>query len=317
MPHDHSHEHADTSENRLFWAMLLLGVFVIIEFLGGLYANSLALLADSGHQLADTGSLALAWYAARAASRPATAEHSFGHHRFQVLAALINGGILIALSIWIVIEAVTRFINPETVEGVLMLVVAGIGLAVNIATFIVLNSGEHENLNVRAAILHVFGDLLGFVGAIGAAVIIMWTGWMLADPILSVLVAALILRGAWLLWRESWHILMQGRPGNINPEEVRATIPRAVPEVANVHHVHAWLLTESQAMVTLHACVPGDADQDRAITRIRAYLEARYDVRHTTIQIERGDCVDDSCEMDPSMLASTHESEEKHHQDGW
>ncbi|HET7569191.1 MAG TPA: cation diffusion facilitator family transporter [Gammaproteobacteria bacterium] len=295
MPHSHSHDR--TTESRLFWAMVLLGVFVAIEFLGGVYANSLALMADSGHQLADTASLALAWYAARAAGKPATAEHSFGYHRFQVLAALINGGVLIALSVWIVIEAVTRFIAPEGVRGTLMLVVAVVGLIINVIAFLILNSGDRTSLNVRAAILHAASDLLGFAGAIAAALIIMWAGWMFADPILSVIVAALIVRGAWRLWRESWHILMQGRPPHIDPREVREAIPREVPEVANVHHVHAWSLTESQAMVTLHACVPGNVDQDEVIARIRVWLEKRFDVHHSTIQIEHGACVEGRCKI--------------------
>lgn len=293
----HSHSHDYTSEHRLFWTMLLLAVFVAIEFLGGVYANSLALMADSGHQLADTASLALAWYAARAAGKPATAEHSFGYRRFEVLAALINGGVLIALSVWIVIEAVTRFIYPERVHGSLMLAVAIIGLIVNVIAFSILNSGDRTSLNVRAAILHALGDLLGFAGAIAAALIIMWAGWMLADPILSVIVAALIVRGAWRLWGESWHILMQGRPPHIDPQEVREAIPREVPGVANVHHVHAWLLTESQSMVTLHACVPTDTDEDLVIARIQAWLEKRFDVHHSTIQIEHGACVEDRCRV--------------------
>ncbi|HET7588498.1 MAG TPA: cation diffusion facilitator family transporter, partial [Gammaproteobacteria bacterium] len=229
--------------------------------------------------------------------------------RFQVLAALINGGVLLALSVWIIIEAVQRFIFPEGVHGTLMLAVAGIGLIVNIAAFAILNSGERTSLNVRGAILHVLGDLLGFVGAIVAALIIMWTGWMYADPILSIVVAALIIRSAWMLWRESWHILMQARPGHIDPDEVQQAIPREVPEVANVHHVHAWSLTESQAMVTLHACVPGNADQDSVLARIQEYLEARFDVHHSTIQIERGACVDDSCNV-VDVLASDERTKE-------
>ncbi|HET6726363.1 MAG TPA: cation diffusion facilitator family transporter [Gammaproteobacteria bacterium] len=309
--HDHSHEHTDTSEDRLFWTMLLLGVFVAVEFIGGLYANSLALVADSGHQLADTAALALAWYAARAANKPATAEHSFGYHRFQVLAALINGGVLLALSVWIVIEAVRRFIYPEGVHGALMLAVACVGLAVNIVAFLMLNSGNRTSLNVRAAILHALSDLLGFAGAIAAALVIMWTGWMLADPILSVIVAALIIRGAWMLWRESWHILMQGRPSHIDPIEVEHSIPLEVPEVANVHHVHAWSLTESQAMVTLHACVPYSADQDSVLARIQAHLERRFDVHHSTIQIERGACVDDGCDVEAVLASEDRDMEVK------
>jgi cobalt-zinc-cadmium efflux system protein len=305
MPHRHDHHHAHASEKRLFWTMLLLGVFVAIEFFGGLLANSLALLADSGHQLADTGALALAWYAARAAAKPATTEHSYGHDRFQVLAALINGGVLLALSAWITIEAVKRFFYPEGVHGALMLGVAVIGLVVNVIAFLILDSGAHKNLNVRAATLHVLGDLLGFIGAIVAALIIIWTDWMYADPILSLLVAALIMRGAWMLWRESWHILMEARPGYIDPREVEADIPREVPEVANVHHVHAWSLTESQAMVTLHACVPDSANQDRVLARIQGYLEHRFAIHHSTIQIERGDCVDERCEGDPPVVGSS------------
>lgn len=304
MAHDHHHTH--TSESRLFWTMLLLGAFVVIEFAGALFSNSLALLADSAHQLTDTGALALAWYAARAANAPATADHSFGHERFQVLAALINGGVLLALSAWIIVAGIKRFIYPEGVEGVLMLAIATVGAAVNIIAFAVLNSGNRDSLNLRGALLHVLGDLLGFIGAIVAALVIIWTGWKYADPALSILFAALILRSAWMLWRESWHILMQGRPAHVNPHDIQQAIPRQVPEVVNVHHVHAWSLTESQAMVTLHACVPHSADPDRVLLRIQAYLETQFDVHHSTIQIERGDCIDSQRgldnEIDPQFM---------------
>jgi cobalt-zinc-cadmium efflux system protein len=293
--HEHGHDHVrvDTAnERRMLWALLLIGGFMVVEAGGGLLSGSLALLADAGHMLTDTAALALGWFAFRAGRKPADALKSYGHHRFQVLVALLNGAALIAIAGWIVVEALRRLSAPTEVAGGLMLVVALVGLVANVIAFIVLHGGDGENLNVQSAMLHVVGDLLGFVGTIAAAYIIMTTGWMLIDPILSVLVALLVLRGAWRIVDKSWHVLMEGTPTGLDIERLRRELADAVPEIQDVHHVHAWSLTPERPLVTLHALVEENADQDDVLRRMNHVLASHFQIEHATIQLERVHCAD-------------------------
>ena len=230
-------------EKRLFRAMVLTGAFMIAEAAGGLYAGSLALIADAAHMLADCAALGLAWMAIRIARRPRDARRSYGYHRVQVLAALANGALLIAMVGWIVIEAVRRLFAPVEVLGGAMLAIAIAGLAVNGVVLASLRHGDHDNLNIQGALLHVIGDLLGSVVAIVAAVVILWTGWMPVDPLLSVVVALLILRSAWVLLSKAVHVLLEGTPERLDVATLRSELTQAVPTLADVHHVHAWSLT--------------------------------------------------------------------------
>ncbi|REC94828.1 cation diffusion facilitator family transporter [Kushneria indalinina] len=286
--HGHGHSHHGTdNERRLLWAMVLTGGFMVAEVAGGLLTGSLALLADAGHMLTDSASLALAWVAARLTQRPANARKTYGYHRVQVLAAFVNGLALLLIVAWILFEAVRRLWAPPEVAGTGMLAIATVGLVVNIGVFWLLHSGDRGNINVRGALLHVMGDLLGSVAAIAAAVIIMVTGWMPIDPLLSLLAAALIARSAWKITAQSGHILLEGAPAHIDSEQLVQDIPHALDDIHSVHHVHIWSLTPERVMVTLHA-VPHDAvDQDQAIMAIRGYLRGRFDVDHVTVQIER------------------------------
>ena len=295
--HDHGagpHRHAPTvtaeSERKVFHVMLLTGGFMLAEVVGGLISGALALLADAGHMLTDFASLLLAWLAFRLARRPADALRSYGWHRFEVLAAFVNGLSLFAISAWIVVEAAQRLFAPVEVLGGTMLAVAAAGLAVNAAAFWVLNRGGGENLNVRGAAVHVMGDLLGSVAAIAAAMIILWTGWTPIDPILSALVALLILRSAWTVTRASGHILLEGTPAGIDAARIGAAL-RTVPGVQDVHHVHAWSLTGERRMVTLHAVVDDAADQNGTVADISRILRERFGLDHATVQVERGGCV--------------------------
>lgn len=293
----HSHDHApsvgDANEKRVLWALLLTGSFMIIEVVGGLLSGSLALLADAGHMLADTAALGLAWAAFRIAKRPHDTRRSYGYHRFQVLAAFINGLTLLLIVIWIVVEAVQRLIEPVEVLGVPMLAVASAGLLVNIVAFAILHRGASENMNVQGAALHVLGDLLGSVAAIAAAVVILWTGWMPIDPLLSVLVALLILNSVWRLIRRSAHILLEGAPDWIDETELKAQLTAAVPAVESVHHLHVWMLTQEHPMITMHAQVSEAANHNEVLVAITRFLSERFAITHATIQIETGDCVDD------------------------
>lgn len=293
----HSHDHApsvgDANEKRVLWALLLTGSFMIIEVVGGLLSGSLALLADAGHMLADTAALGLAWAAFRIAKRPHDTRRSYGYHRFQVLAAFINGLTLLLIVTWIVVEAVQRLIEPVEVLGVPMLAVASAGLVVNIVAFAILHQGASENMNVQGAALHVLGDLLGSVAAIAAAVVILWTGWMPIDPLLSVLVALLILNSVWRLIRRSAHILLEGAPDWIDETELKAQLTAAVPAVESVHHLHVWMLTQEHPMITMHAQVSEAANHNEVLVAITRFLSERFAITHATIQIETGDCVDD------------------------
>lgn len=293
----HSHDHApsvgDANEKRVLWALLLTGSFMIIEVVGGLLSGSLALLADAGHMLADTAALGLAWAAFRIAKRPHDTRRSYGYHRFQVLAAFINGLTLLLIVIWIVVEAVQRLIEPVEVLGVPMLAVASAGLVVNIVAYAILHRGASENMNVQGAALHVLGDLLGSVAAIAAAVVILWTGWMPIDPLLSVLVALLILNSVWRLIRRSAHILLEGAPDWIDETKLKAELTAAVPAVESVHHLHVWMLTQEHPMITMHAQVSEAANHNEVLVAITRFLSERFAITHATIQIETGDCVDD------------------------
>lgn len=287
--HAHAHVHDD---RRMLWALMLTGGFMLVEVLGGMLSGSLALLADAGHMLTDTASLGLAFAAARAARRPADALRSYGYHRAQVLAAFINGALFIAIVVWIVYEAVMRLMTPITVLGGPMLVVAVLGLLVNIAAFVILHAGDQENINVRGALLHVLGDLLGSAAAIVAAVVILRTGWMPIDPLLSVLVALLILRSAWHIVRQSAHILLEGTPEDVDIAQLRAAIEGAVPGVLDVHHVHVWSLTHKHPLLTLHLTIDEHTDYGDTLQRAKNVLMKRFGIDHSTIQVECGACAD-------------------------
>lgn len=290
--HDH-HDHVETgNERRVLWALLLTGGFMLAEVAGGLLAGSLALLADAGHMLTDTAALALSWYAFRVTRRPATPERSYGHGRIQVLAALINSGALIVIAIWITVEAVQRLLAPVPVLGGPMLAVAALGLVVNIAAFSILHRHEETDLNLRGAALHVMGDLLGSIGAILAALVILWTGWTPIDPILSVLVALLILRGAWSNLARAWHVLMEGTPEDIDVDALQAELADSVRGVLDVHHVHAWSILPGRTLMTLHASIAEEADHDTVLHELQHALAERFGVTHATIQIERNHCTD-------------------------
>jgi cobalt-zinc-cadmium efflux system protein len=299
--HDHGHAHGLASvagadgERRVVWALVITAGFMVAELAGGLISGSLALLADAGHMLTDTAALGLAWYAFRVSRRPSTSAHSYGQHRFQVLAALVNGGVLIGIAVWIAVEAARRLFDPVEVLGGTMLVIAILGLAANIAAFAILHGGDRKNLNVKGAALHILGDLLGSVAAIIAAVVILATGWMPIDPILSVLVALLVARSAWSLIGETWHVLMEATPPDRDVAILKADLARSVEGVLDIHHVHLWSLTPEKPLITLHANIAPDADHDQVLRRLRDVLAVRYRLSHATIQLERVGCAD-GCE---------------------
>jgi cobalt-zinc-cadmium efflux system protein len=300
--HDHDHKHGPAqehhdhthgaSERRLLIALLLTALFMGVEAAAGWYANSLALLADASHMLTDAVSLGLAFAAVRISRRPADARRSYGYDRMQVLAAFLNGVALIVLSLWITVEAALRILHPAPVLAGPMLVVAIAGLAVNLLAFGVLHGGDKDNLNMRGAIAHVISDMLGSAAAIIAALAILLYGWTQADPLLSAVVALLILRNAWQITRQSAHVLLEGAPDGFDVTALELELPRAIAGIRNVHHVHVWMLSPEKPMLTLHACIELHADADALTQQINHYLHKHHKIAHATIQIERGDCAE-------------------------
>jgi len=291
--HGHGHAHGSDNERRVLWAFVLTAGFMGAEVAGGLISGSLALLADAAHMLTDAAALALAWLAFRVSQRPADHKRTYGYHRGQVLAAFVNGGVLIAIVAWIFFEAVQRLRSPVPIAGDLMLGVATLGLVVNIAAFAILHSGDRQNLNLRGAAAHVLGDLLGSAATILGALVILWTGWTPIDPILSILVGLLVLRSAWMIVRESSHILLEGTPAEIDPKDLRAALMEDIPALEDVHHIHAWSLTPERPLLTLHAQIGESADAQAILIRVKQVLAQRYGIDHSTVQVERGHCGDD------------------------
>lgn len=288
-----SHAHANSNMRRVLFALLLTGSYMIVEVIGGVLSGSLALLADAGHMLTDTMALGLAAAAFWISKRPADLKRTYGYQRFQILAAFVNGLGLLLIVAWILIEAVDRLRHPAPVLGTTMLLIATIGLLVNVVTFVVLHGGDRENLNIRGAAMHVAGDLLGSLAAVIAAIVIIYSGWTPIDPILSVLVALLILRSAWSLVKHSAHVLLEGAPESLNISAMQERLIAAVPTVTGIHHVHVWGLTPQDLMLTMHVrLVSPPKNPTECIRRIKAVLQAEYSIGHSTIEIETDDCAD-------------------------
>ena len=287
----HSHAHG-LNRSRVFLALCLTGGFMVVEIIGGIVSGSLALLADAAHMLIDTVALFLTWLAFGLGAKPADRERTYGYHRFPILAAFANGIGMVFVVGWICVEAIQRLNDPVEILATPMLVVAVLGLVVNVAAAAILMSADRKNLNIRGAYLHVLGDLLGSAAAIAAAVVIMVSGWTTIDPLLSFLVAAIILRSTWFLLRDSGHILLEGTPVELDVREIGSDLVRNVDVVEDVHHVHAWSLAQNRSLLTLHARIGDGVDPDAAITAIHRRLAERFDVTHVTVQIEVESCVD-------------------------
>ncbi len=288
--HDHAHSHGLSSLQRsptraLRIALGLTLVLLVGETVGGLLSHSLALLADAGHMLTDAGALGLSLFALWVARRPATAEKSFGYYRLEILAALFNGALLIAITVWIVVAALGRLRQPHPINSVLMLAVAAVGLAANIWAVVMLHRARHENLNTQAAYLHILGDTLGSVGAIAAAGIILLTGWLPADALISMAIAALILVSAVRLVWESVDILLEATPAHVSLPELQQAIG-AVPGVTGVHDLHVWTVSNGIVAMSAHATVPDPAGQQAALEEICRQVRT-FGSHHVTVQLER------------------------------
>jgi cobalt-zinc-cadmium efflux system protein len=299
MAHDHFHDHSAGhvqagNHGRLAFAFALTFGMLLVEAVGGWWSGSLALLADAAHMLVDAGALALAWGAALYALKPADARRSFGYGRLEVLAGFVNALVQVLLVIGIAYEAVRRLLAPDGVhiQSGVMLVVALAGLVVNTLVLQRLHVHDHDDLNTAGARLHVFGDLLGSVATVLAALLVRYLGWEWADPALSLLVSALILRGAFVLLKRSAHILLEGVPDGLAPAEVRVALAAADPGIAGVHHLHVWQLASGSRMATLHARLREGGDAQRALRAIQRVARERFAISHVTVQVESSECVD-------------------------
>jgi cobalt-zinc-cadmium efflux system protein len=295
--HQHGHHEDGThahggNEKRVGWAAILTAAYMVAEAAGGLLAGSLALLADAGHMLTDAASLALAWAAFRIARRPSDWQRTYGFHRFQVIAAYTNGITLFFIATAVLWEAFHRWREPVAVLGGPMLAIASLGLLVNAAAYLALHGADRNNLNIRGAMIHVLGDMAGSAAAIVAALIILWTGWTPIDVLLSALVALLILRSAYGVVAESGRILIEAAPKGLDVRALARDLEANVPGVEDIHHVHAWSLTEARLMVTLHAKIGDEQEAYRIVAAVKQRLKLRFGVVHATVEIECEHCAD-------------------------
>ena len=279
---DHGHA---APVRALRWAIALTGTLLVAEVVGGFLSNSLALLADAGHMLTDVGALGLSLFVAWFSRQPSTSQKTYGYLRWEILAALINGATLLAISALILWEAIERFRAPEALESGTMLAVALLGLLVNVVCARLLHGSASHSLNVRGAYLHVLGDLLASVGTVAAALVVRQTGWLLADPIASVVTTLLIVRGAWRLVREAVDVLLESVPSHISLDAVRQRLA-AVRGVESVHDLHVWSVTSGLVAMSAHAVVPDVARQQQALEDIHHAMRA-MGIGHVTVQLEQ------------------------------
>jgi len=282
--HAHVHERAESSR-ALAIALAITAVYTVVEVVGGIYTGSLAVLADAVHMLSDNLALALALAAAWLATRPATPGRSYGYKRAEVLAALANGVLLVALSIWIFVAAIQRLTDPPDVLGGWMLVIALVGIAVNLAAGAVLYRSRAASINVEAAFRHVLADLLGSFGVLGAAVVILTTGWLQADPIVSILIGLLVLASAWTILRDSTEILLEATPRGMDATEIGRRLAGA-PGVVEVHDLHVWTITSGFTALSAHVLVRPGEDCHGRRRELERLLHHEFGIEHTTLQVD-------------------------------
>jgi cobalt-zinc-cadmium efflux system protein len=286
--HHHGHGHAAASGRNRRGLALTLGLaaaYMVAELVGGWLTGSLALLADAGHMLSDVAALGLSLFAMWMARRPPTPKRTFGYHRMEILAALANGATLVAISIFVLAEAVQRFRNPPPVDAPVMMAIATGGLLVNLSGLWILREGRDESLNVRGAWLHVLTDALGSVQAIAAGALIWAFGWQWADPAASVLIALLVVYSSWSLLREATAVLMESAPSHIDVDEVRDAM-MGLPGVIEVHDLHVWTITSGMETLSAHVVVEEGCYDCDVLTEIRTTLHERFGIHHMTVQME-------------------------------
>lgn len=302
MSHDHTNE---IKENRFILALVLTGLIFFAELIGGFWTHSLALLSDSAHVFMDAFALGLSYLAIRAAKWPADDKHTYGYHRMQVLAALINGATLFLIAFEILREAWGRFQNPEAVSAGPMLVIAIIGLVVNLVVAFTLSSHDHDDLNTRSAFLHVLGDALASVGVIAVGVILLFVNWNWLDPLVSVMIGVLILFSSGRVLKESVHILVEGMPDGMTATSIADTMQK-VRGIGQVHDLHVWTVAPGYIALSAHVRIEDQALSQTAglMTALKETLQKTFEIRHATIQFECGNCgqVAVLCEPDTNLI---------------
>lgn len=294
--HDHDHHHGHShgpgghvhvAQDKLKKAIFLGALVLIAEIVGGIWANSLALLSDAGHMLTDVAALVVAWIAVKISANPPSNDMTYGYHRVTILAALFNALTLIGIAIYIGSEAYQRVLHPEPVQGAILFITASIGIVVNLYIGLGMR-GQADNVNIKSAMLHVFGDAVASAGVIVAGVIMYFTKWYILDPILSVLIAVIVAFGAWRVIKETYVVLMEGTPKDINFDEVVKTI-HGVPGVKEIHDLHIWSLTSNRNAMSGHIVVDGGitvGESQQILRDIEEVVAKKYRIGHTTIQFE-------------------------------
>jgi cobalt-zinc-cadmium efflux system protein len=301
--HHHGHHHGGGSavnRRRLALTLVLAATYMLAEAVGGWLTGSLALLADAGHMLSDAAALGLSLFAMWIAQRPPTPKRTWGYYRTEILAALINGATLLALSVWVVVEALERFRSPAEVDAPVMMAISAGGLIINLIGLRILSGGRDESLNIRGAWLHVLTDALGSVQAIAAGALIWAYGWQWADPLASILISLLVVYSAWHLLRETVGVLMEGTPSHIDLDDVRDTLA-GLPGVEGVHDLHVWTITSGMVALSAHLVVEAEAGSRNLLRTVRTSLHDRFGIHHATVQIEAEDC-EVGCEESRSRL---------------
>ena len=289
--HGHSHVPATIKHERPLWiAFGLTLFFLLVEVIGGLLTNSLALLSDAAHMMTDVLALGISLFAVRMARRPADAKRTYGYARMEAIGALVNGGLLFVVAGYILWEAVGRFSAPPQVESGGMLLVAVLGLAINLVSMKLLQAGAGESLNMKGAYLEVWSDMLGSLGVIAGAVLIRFTGWTVVDPIIAVMIGLWVLPRTWTLLREAGHVLMQGVPSGVDLDGIRDAMA-AQPGVDTVHDLHVWALGSKEPILTAHVLLAnGAGDADAVRIAMAEMLRERFDIDHATLQVETRHC---------------------------
>lgn len=282
---------------RLRVALAITATFLVAELVGGLVSNSLALLADAGHMLTDVSALALSLFVAWFSRQPYEPRRTFGYLRWEILAAFLNGATLLLLSAWIAVEAVLRLREPEPVAGGVMLVIAVIGIVANVGAAWILHPASESSLNMRGAYLHVIGDLLGSVATVIAALLVRFTGWLAADPVASLLMTLLIVRGAWRLVRESIDVLLESTPAHISLGKVRQQL-EAIPGIESVHDLHVWTVTSSVVAMSVHAIVREPERHQHVLEHVHDAM-LLFGIQHVTVQLERREMYERELHLHP------------------
>ncbi len=276
------------NRTRLWKVIVLIGIYMLVEVIGGVLTNSVALLSDAGHMLTDVASLALALLAAWFAMREATPQKTYGYHRLEIIAALLNGIVLLALSAWIIFEAIGRLHHPPVVGGVGLLIVALGGVIVNVIGAAWLHQGHQHSLNMRAAFFHIVGDLLGAIGAMLAGILIITARWYIVDPIMAMVTAALIVVSAIGVVRDAVDVLLEATPAHISLDEIRLALA-GMPDVERIHDLHVWTITSGMYALSCHVTVDPPAFNADTLESIRQLIHACFGIAHQTIQLETPD----------------------------